>query len=529
MKTRLPSARNDSGSPQAFAVPKASPAAVQVRHMLHAPRPQAKLTVGAPDDAFEKEADQVADRVMRMPEPGVQRMCHECEEEMQAKEEPGETPAVPQGFESRMAALRGSGRPLPAADRAFFEPRFGRDFSNVRLHSGPAAGELARSVHARAFTLGDSIVLGPGESGRDLLAHELTHVVQQGGGEEARIIRRQKMHASCSEQEAAAQAAWAEGERLARQTADSLDTLLEAYSQGRDPEQISPGALSKYQNAFSNDIEFKDLRDRFRRIESGFTAGKTLRCDVSSAPKGQDDCEQYGAFVLPDNRTDIFLCPRFFDSDKTPTARGVTLLHEMAHSVLRIEHFRGTKKFLGCDASFGLRYTEAIQNAHAYSYLANCLHGEGADVHEVVSTLQVRKPAAGRSGSRGSISLSAGTDARRFAAVLGGSVSLRSGEYAIWTPRLGVNLLYLSDPSQLIAATAEVGVRFQQPARGLYFDISGGGFASFDAPRGLTGTAGLGWRTKRLELGAEARAVVPGTNFGDADVLILGRAAWRFR
>src|SRR5688572_12606580 len=83
----------------------------------------------------------------------------------------------PGGFEQRFAALDG-GQPLPASERAFFEPRFGRDFANVRLHSGSAASDLARSVHARAFTLGDSIVLGadqyaPGTSdGRRLMAHE---------------------------------------------------------------------------------------------------------------------------------------------------------------------------------------------------------------------------------------------------------------------------------------------------------------------------------------------------------------------
>ncbi|HEV8579162.1 MAG TPA: DUF4157 domain-containing protein [Thermoanaerobaculia bacterium] len=195
-----------------------SPAAV--RHILHAPSPQPKLTVGAPDDAFEHEADQVADQVMRMPEPGiaaasapprVQRMCTECEEEkkdqgvvqrmcadceeeqVRAKEEPGQTPEVPSGFAERFAALHG--QELPAAERSFFEPRFGRDFASVRLHSGPAASELARSVHARAFTLGDSIVFGSGQyapgtsDGRELMAHELTHVVQQGGGAPARVQR----------------------------------------------------------------------------------------------------------------------------------------------------------------------------------------------------------------------------------------------------------------------------------------------------------------------------------------------------
>ncbi|MEA2563869.1 MAG: hypothetical protein QOH06_5373 [Acidobacteriota bacterium] len=190
-----------------------APASVrpEVRHILHAPLPQPKLTVGAPGDAYEREADQVADQVMRMPEPGVQRMCSECEEEregqgvvqrmcaeceeeMHAKEEPGRTPSVPGGFEPRFAALRGSGQPPSAAERSFFEPRFGNDFAGVRLHTGPAAGELARSVHARAFTLGDSIVFGSGQyspgtsAGRRLLAHELAHTVQQSGG--ARRVQR---------------------------------------------------------------------------------------------------------------------------------------------------------------------------------------------------------------------------------------------------------------------------------------------------------------------------------------------------
>lgn len=86
---------------------------------------------------------------------------------------------VPEAFEQRFAALRCGGQPLPASERAFFEPRFGRDLADVRLHSGPAAGALARSVDARAFTLGSSIVLGDGQYSRELLAHELTHVAQQ--------------------------------------------------------------------------------------------------------------------------------------------------------------------------------------------------------------------------------------------------------------------------------------------------------------------------------------------------------------
>jgi len=188
---------------------------VQVRRILHGPRLQPKLTVGPPGDAYEREADRVADAVMRMPEPEgrVQRACAECEEEMQrqpatekeeededktlqAKETPGQIPEVTPDLESRIAALRGGGEPLPSSERAFFEPRFGQEFGDVRIHSGPEAADLAQRVQARAFTLGDSIVFGAGQyapgdgAGRQLLAHELTHVVQQGREQARRVIQR---------------------------------------------------------------------------------------------------------------------------------------------------------------------------------------------------------------------------------------------------------------------------------------------------------------------------------------------------
>ena len=94
----------------------------------------------------------------------------------------GTTPAV-----SGPISL-GQGRPLPPATRRYFEPRFGYDFSGVRVHADSNAARATRAVNARAFTLGRSIAFSPGQydpdshSGRRLLAHELTHVVQQGKG-----------------------------------------------------------------------------------------------------------------------------------------------------------------------------------------------------------------------------------------------------------------------------------------------------------------------------------------------------------
>jgi hypothetical protein len=86
---------------------------------------------------------------------------------------------------SAIASMQGGGQPLPRSERAFFERRFGKDFSHVRVHIGVRDSELASVMNARAFTLGREIVFGDGAyrpetaAGRRLLAHELTHVVQQ--------------------------------------------------------------------------------------------------------------------------------------------------------------------------------------------------------------------------------------------------------------------------------------------------------------------------------------------------------------
>ena len=159
---------------------------------------QPKLEVNTPGDEFEQEADRVADQVMRMPEPGLQRACScggkcpECSEEkrgglqVQTKREESQGPSEPTAPPIVHDVLASSGRPLDSAARAFMEPRFGFDFSQVRVHAGPAAAESARSVQARAYTVGNQVVFGEGQyagtEGRKLLAHELTHVIQQGGG-----------------------------------------------------------------------------------------------------------------------------------------------------------------------------------------------------------------------------------------------------------------------------------------------------------------------------------------------------------
>jgi hypothetical protein len=156
---------------------------------------QANLNVGAIDDRLEHEADRVADQVVRMPaakvsvaasSPQVSRNCGACEDEEKLRKKPG-GPRVAGGEAPAIVheVLCSPGQPLDAATRAYFEPRFGHDFSHVRVHTGTSAEQSARDVNAHAYTVGHDIAFGPGRSApgtqeeRRLIAHELTHVVQQ--------------------------------------------------------------------------------------------------------------------------------------------------------------------------------------------------------------------------------------------------------------------------------------------------------------------------------------------------------------
>jgi hypothetical protein len=187
---------------------------------------QTKLTVNAAGDVFEQEADRVADQVMRMREPtgtrnltsnsnkktSLQRectcgdTCSEFQSEQQGHEHlplqmKNVGPSVPTGISAPLVVhevLRSPGQPLDLATRRYFEPRFGRDFSDVRVHTDSPAAASARDVNAHAYTVGQNIVFGanrfaPGtQEGRRLIAHELAHTVQQSHGAPLAIARAPK-------------------------------------------------------------------------------------------------------------------------------------------------------------------------------------------------------------------------------------------------------------------------------------------------------------------------------------------------
>ena len=202
---------------------------------------QAKLSVGAPDDPYEQEAEKVSSQVMesydqvttlqrKLSSFGVQhsiqpmtiasrisrklqrilfrnrlqKKCDECEKEekegLHAKTDriqfSGEEAVVPSQMESMIQSQRGSGQAMDPITQTAMESSFGADFSSVKIHTDSTAVQMSRDLHAHAFTIGNDIFFNEGryqphtKSGAGLLAHELTHVVQQGAAVQNKMVSR---------------------------------------------------------------------------------------------------------------------------------------------------------------------------------------------------------------------------------------------------------------------------------------------------------------------------------------------------
>ena len=159
-------------------------AACEQKRLLGKPL-QTKLRVSEQGDQYEQEADRVAAQVMRMSEVEVNGPRRDTGTPVVQRRATTGGTGVMEAPPIVHDVLNSPGQPLDAATRAFFEPRFGHDFSNVRVHADAGAAESARSVNALAYTVGRDVVFAAGQyaptamAGKTLLAHELSHVVQQ--------------------------------------------------------------------------------------------------------------------------------------------------------------------------------------------------------------------------------------------------------------------------------------------------------------------------------------------------------------
>jgi hypothetical protein len=146
----------------------------------------------------EKEDKEVQREPEKKEEEKVMRMEDKKEEEktVQKKENGGNTSASGKSVGNYISTLSGKGQPLPAAANYFFSSRMGYDFSNVRVHTGKDAAESAKGVNAKAYTTGNNVVFNEGQynigsgEGKKLMAHELTHVMQQNETDPQKINRK---------------------------------------------------------------------------------------------------------------------------------------------------------------------------------------------------------------------------------------------------------------------------------------------------------------------------------------------------
>jgi hypothetical protein len=366
---------------------------------------QPKLRVGQPNDKYEREADQVAEQVMRMPEEQVfaistgpaklQRKCAAC--------------ASGHGYcskcveeEEEIQAMRGGGQPLPSSVRAFFGPRFGVDFSGVRIHQGAEAASLAKAIDARAYTVGRDVAFDNGQyspyttEGKKLLAHELTHVLQQGGKRTSiqRLVR-DTMVKDCNKDSAEASSDPVNELRQAEQKAFEL--LVTALEKINSAENQYQEAVSEYFVPKLDELEkFSDaywvarhLRKAFGLNPNKMRTWENLRTirrrlmkalqEISSVVyeyvccKQGTCCEQdpllcdiadlnckpsdRSAYTTDQDRNRIVLCSKFW---KTPKERGLTIIHEVLHLA-----------FIGLITD---KPSPAFHNAHNYEKFVKLLN-----------------------------------------------------------------------------------------------------------------------------------------------------------
>ncbi len=188
---------------------QAKPAAVQknaqakkTRHCI-----QARLTIGQPNDQYEQEADRVADQVVNSsanPQPLIQRKCRDSEQKVRLQTKPSDqtSQSTPVDIEQSIQQSRGSGSPLSPSARSFMESKIGADFGQVRIHTDSTAHKLSAKLNAQAFASGNDIYFNKGKfnpetrSGKHLLAHELTHTVQQRASVQKKIQKQDQPQSS---------------------------------------------------------------------------------------------------------------------------------------------------------------------------------------------------------------------------------------------------------------------------------------------------------------------------------------------
>ena len=267
---------------------------------------QTKLTVGAAGNKYEQEADSMAAKVMTMPDeaikPPIQRQTREETEAVQmqplvnsitplVQRESGEEEEVQMksqvqrasdrssvarnSIENRLASSKGGGSALPDNVRSFMEPRFGADFSNIKVHTDSNAVQINKEVGAQAFAHGSDIYFGAGKSpgNNELTAHELTHTIQQGAaGRMNKEVRRQPQQEEEQETIQAKEISISGQQKSQQVSLSNKESSFQASE--AETETLVAKALSGYN---TNLILNKELRQKPQEEEQETTQEKPIQ------------------------------------------------------------------------------------------------------------------------------------------------------------------------------------------------------------------------------------------------------------
>jgi hypothetical protein len=340
---------------------------------------QPKLSINQPNDIYEQEADAVADKVVRVqnfsskkkffPSKVIQKKCAHCEEEgdnMQRKEINNEAVNTSSQTERYLSSLSG-GKKLSKDERTFFESKMEYDFSDVRIHDNSTANESAKTINALAYTYGNNIVFDAGQyqphstDGKKLLAHELTHVIQQGSG--ATLQRKPKYSEQC---EPFHQCQIEEGIAVGKQYVDAAIKLLTPVADGT----VTTGnEIDKLKFHFKTVVpaDVKIIVDNFTSIKKELDAEIAYVC-YKDTP---DDCKAeggaVGAFTFCSVNSDVHTCSLYYVCGCEE--RGRMIVHELAH------HFGLCPDYAYNDEAGYATLTKekAMKNADCYATLASDL------------------------------------------------------------------------------------------------------------------------------------------------------------
>jgi len=315
---------------------------------------QTKLRINEPGDYYEQEADRVAEQVMRMSDAEVNGPRRDAGMPLMQRRATAAGAGVAEAPPIVHDVLNTPGRPLDASTRAFFEPRFGHDFSQVRVHAGERAEQSARDVNAHAYTLRHNIVFGAGQyspetaDGRRLIAHELTHVLQQGTagqgvtGSRSLGIQRQGVKGSSkppkTETEGCDPSLQGDLKAMHHPARDHVERAIASLDPGwKGMTPANRAAFSQYfdpSNSGQIDGGFvRTVREKYKLIHSTM---RSLRfdCDPSSWTLcGTSKKWCVGGRLMWTCFGNLHVCSNTYKS-ATPNDKIETIIHESVHNAL---------------------------------------------------------------------------------------------------------------------------------------------------------------------------------------------------